>query len=203
MHSSFQFSVLGPSIGPLRWAAFMVMAGQEKWATVAVSFFPFWLACQVYCVCAATSSKWLEQDTDSNADANTDTVPKEEAFHIHRSASRRGNDAEKKKVYCGLYKNTHLGWFPFQNVHTKNILEGRWHKVGGQSEWAWVEWGRRLRRSNDFVWCPFYLPAAWCAELSSATAQQGCQACQGCHYLGFALMGFCVRLMKPRWRRNG
>lgn len=87
----------------------MVMAGQEKWATVAVSFFPFWFACQVYCVCAATSSKWLEQDTDSNADANTDTVPEEEAFHIHRSASRRGNDAEKKKVYCGLYKNTHLG----------------------------------------------------------------------------------------------
>ncbi|KAL7739052.1 hypothetical protein ACLKA6_011388 [Drosophila palustris] len=60
--------------------------------------------------------------------------------------------------------------------------------------------------SNDFVSCPFYLPA----ELSSAL---GCQEarlpqCQdgrmpGCHYLGFALMGFCVRLMKPRWRPNG
>lgn len=87
----------------------MVMAGQEKWATVAVSFFLLWLACQVYCVCAATSSKRPGQDTDSNADANTDTVREEEAFHIHRSASRRGNDAEKKKVYCGLYKNTHLG----------------------------------------------------------------------------------------------
>lgn len=95
----------------------------------------------------------LQLHQNPNQDSNADTDSEEQAFHIHRSASRRGNDAEKKKVYCGLYKNTHLGWFPFQNVHTKNLLdvchakpwqwvgEGsgwswRWRKVGGQSEWV-------------------------------------------------------------------
>lgn len=88
----------------------MVMAGQEKWATVAVSFF-FFLARlpSVLCLWCNFIKTLPGQDTDSNADTNRDTVREEEAFHIHRSASRRGNDAEKKKVYCGLYKNTHLG----------------------------------------------------------------------------------------------
>lgn len=42
----------------------------------------------------------------------------------------------------------------------------RWHKVGGQSEWVDVGVGVTENGggvwwwSNDFVWCPFYLPAA-------------------------------------------
>lgn len=48
-------------------------------------------------------------------------------------------------------------------------------------------------------WCPFYLPATALAPGIGPGEMCFCPALF-CHYLGFAFMVFCVRLMKPRWR---
>lgn len=62
------------------------------------------------------------------------------------------------------------------------LLEVRW--VGGSAGYVY---------SNDFVSVPILFA---CSESSTT------RLCSVLHYLGFAFMVFCVRLMKPRWRRK-
>lgn len=98
----------------------MVMAGQEKWATVAVSFFSFWLACQVYCVCAATSSKWLGQDTDSNADANMDRVRERKRHFTFIEALHDAGMTQKRKRFIAVSIKIHTwGDFLFKTCTQK------------------------------------------------------------------------------------
>lgn len=87
------------------------------------------------------------------------------------------HDSAKKKVYCGLYKNTHLGWFSFEarsHTHTdthKSFYLGAggrgWRMRGAwMAKWLGVVWVGGW--SNDFVWCPFYLPeSSWAAAFSA------------------------------------